>query len=222
MKRAITYIIYITLLTFWVQGIVAQQQPFYQEIQQFKKQDSVRKPAKKAILFSGSSSFRMWSGLQDSFPRSTIINRSFGGSSLPHLILYAEDVIFPYSPEQILFYCGDNDLASSDTVQAVHVLQRFEQLFSLIRSRYPKVHVAFVSIKPSPSRVKLMPKMEEANKLIEVFLKNKKRTAFIDVYHPMLLPNGKPDPSLFLTDNLHMNAKGYAIWKKVIQPYLKS
>lgn len=141
---------------------------------------------------------------------------------MPDVILYVNDVITPYTPKQVVIYCGDNDLASSDTVQPQHVLQRFQQLFNLIRSRDNKVYIAFVSIKPSPSRERLKAKMEQSNQLIESFLKTKKRTAFIDVYHPMLLSDGKADPSLFIQDNLHMNAKGYAIWKRVIQPYLKS
>jgi lysophospholipase L1-like esterase len=178
------------------------------------------RPPKQAILFTGSSSFRLWKGLQDSFPGRTIINRAFGGSSLPHLILYVDDVIFRYDPKQIVIYCGDNDLASSDTITAATVSARFQKLFTMIRSRYPKVRIAYVSIKPSPSRIKLKPEMEEANTLIRDFLSKKKRTDFIDVYHPMLLADGRPNPSLFLSDSLHMNAKGYAIWKKTIEPYL--
>ena len=44
--------------------------------------------------------------------------------------------------------------------------------------------------------------------------------AFIDVYHKMLKPDGTPLTDIFIEDNLHMNAKGYAIWKKEIEPYL--
>ena len=36
----------------------------------------------------------------------------------------------------------------------------------------------------------------------------------------MLNENGEPIPEIFLEDSLHMNAKGYAIWQKEIQPYL--
>jgi lysophospholipase L1-like esterase len=43
---------------------------------------------------------------------------------------------------------------------------------------------------------------------------------FIDVYHSMLDKNGTPLPDIFREDNLHMNAKGYEIWKKLITPYL--
>jgi len=130
----------------------AQHTPFYSNIQKFKRQDSISFPPKNAILFIGSSSFTKWTDVQDYFPGFTIINRGFGGSSLPHLILYANDIIFPYKPRQIVIYCGDNDLAASDTVTAETVYKRFKQLFHLVREKLPRVSIAFVSIKPSPSR----------------------------------------------------------------------
>ncbi len=66
-----------------------------------------------------------------------------------------------------------------------------------------------------------MPKMKEANKQIEAFLKTQKNTGFINVFSPMLNADGKPKPEIFVEDRLHMNADGYAIWKKTILPYLK-
>jgi lysophospholipase L1-like esterase len=36
----------------------------------------------------------------------------------------------------------------------------------------------------------------------------------------MLDDHGQPRPELFTSDMLHMNAKGYAIWQKVIRPEL--
>ena len=32
--------------------------------------------------------------------------------------------------------------------------------------------------------------------------------------------DGTPKPDIFLDDKLHMNAKGYAIWKEVVLPFL--
>jgi lysophospholipase L1-like esterase len=65
-----------------------------------------------------------------------------------------------------------------------------------------------------------MPKMVDANKRIKRFLNRKNRTAFVDVFHKMLNSEGKPVDDVFLEDKLHMNSKGYAIWKKAIEPYL--
>ena len=198
----------------------AQVPPFYADIQHFKKQDSSHFPPQDALLFIGSSSFTKWVDVQDYFPGYQIINRGFGGSSLPDLIRYAGDIIYPYQPKQIVIYCGDNDLAASDTVDAETVFNRFKKLFGLIRKHLPNTSVAFVSIKPSPSRQRLMPKMQQANLLIKNYLQKQKRAAFIDVYHRMLNADGMPIGEIFLSDSLHMNEKGYAIWQKAMQPYL--
>ena len=200
--------------------VFAQAPAFYAEVQAFKKLDSIHPPVKNAILLIGSSSFTKWVDVQDYFPLFPIVNRGFGGSTLPDVIRYAEEVIFPYAPKQILIYCGENDLASADSVTSRMVFNRFKQLFQIIRTRLPKVSVAFVSMKPSPSRERLWPKMEEGNELIKNYLKKKKNTAFIDVYPKMFDQNGIVMKDIFLKDNLHMNAKGYAIWQKIMAPYL--
>ncbi len=198
----------------------AQTAPFYNDIQSFKKQDSIKMPPQKAILFVGSSSFTKWRDVQEYFPNHIIINRGFGGSTLQDVIRYAKDIIIPYKANQVVIYCGENDLASSDTVTAEMVAQRFKQLFAIIRKKGHAVPVAFVSLKPSPSRRRLWPKMEAANKLIKDYLALKKKAAFIDVYHPMFNADGTVMQDIFIEDNLHMNAKGYAIWQKIMEPYL--
>ena len=199
---------------------VSAQPAFYNDIQHFKQLDSTHAPAKHAILFIGSSSFTKWTDVQGYFPSYRIINRGFGGSTLPDVIRYANDIIFPYQPKQIVIYCGENDLASADSISAQTVFERFKQLFTVIRKHYPTVAIAYVSMKPSPSREKLWPKMMEGNALIKEYLLKEKQTAFIDVYHHMFNKDGTVMKDIFIEDNLHMNAKGYAIWQKIIEPYL--
>ena len=200
--------------------------PFWNDIQNFKKQDSVTSPPKNAILLIGSSSFTMWKDVQDYFPGYTIINRGFGGSTLLDQIRYADAIIFPYEPKQIVIYCGENDLASSDTVTATMVVDRFRQLYQIIREK-TKAPLLYISMKPSPSRRNLFQKMREANEAIALFLGESdvrgsltNKNVYVDVHQKMLNEWGQPIPEIFLKDSLHMNAKGYAIWQKEIQPFL--
>ena len=197
-----------------------QTTPFYNEIEAFKKQDIVSPPPKNAIVFVGSSSFKMWSNVQDYFPRHTIINRGFGGSSLPDAIRYASDIIIPYKPKQVVVYCGENDF-TADGVNTEIVFNRFTTLFEIIRKDLPKTHILFVSIKPSPSRLKYMPEMVKANAMIKNYLNNNRRTGYVDVFSKMLLADETPMPDIFKADKLHMNEGGYAIWQKAIKPHLK-
>jgi len=193
--------------------------PFANDILRFKKQDSIVPPVKNAILFVGSSSFAKWKDVADYFPGYIIVNRGFGGSTLLDVIRYAYDIIVPYQPKQVFIYAGDNDLAEGASV--AEVVTRLKTLFQLIRINVPNATMDYISIKPSPSRENLMPKMKEANKQIEAFLKTQKNAGFINVFSPMLNADGQPKPEIFVEDRLHMNADGYAIWKKTILPYLK-
>ncbi|MDF2186830.1 GDSL-type esterase/lipase family protein [Paraflavitalea sp. CAU 1676] len=199
--------------------LLQAQDGLWSEIKAFKKQDSLQPPPKNAILFVGSSSFRMWRDVQNAFPGHTIINRGFGGSTLPDVIQYADDIIFPYQPKEVVIYCGENDISSSDTITSKTVFSRFEKLFTMIRKKMPKVPIVFVAMKPSPSREKYHQKLVQANQLIKTYLSRQKKAAYVDVYK-LMLDNGKPDESLYGGDRLHMNAKGYAIWQKAIEPYL--
>lgn len=197
-----------------------QKDAFYNEIQNFKRQDSIKFPPKNAVLLIGSSTFTKWKDVQAYFPNHTIINRGFGGSSLPNVINYIGSIVYPYHPKQVVIYCGENDFMDNIATPQV-VVARARNLVELIRTKYPKVYIAFISIKPSPSREKYTTQMQEANQLIEAMIKEMKRTVYINTADAMYNPDGTIMKDIFLADNLHMNAKGYAIWQKIMEPYLK-
>lgn len=210
----------IILLLIIIKSCTTHAQPFINEIKAFRKADSIAAPPKNAILLVGSSSFTKWKDVQDYFPSHTMLNRGFGGSSLTDVIYYVNDVILKYKPKQILIYCGENDIAGSSTVTADTVFERFKTLYTIIRSKFKRVHIGFISMKPSPSREKYLATMQKGNDLIKSFMEQQKRTTYIDVYSSMLDANGKVLTHIFIADKLHMNAEGYKIWQGVIAPYL--
>ena len=202
--------------------VAVQKVPaFWNDILALKKIDSIQPPAANSILLTGSSSFTRWKDVNDYFPGYPIVNRAFGGSTLPDVIRYAYDVILPYKPKQVLIYCGDNDLAASDSITAADVVNRVKTLFAIIRQNLPNTTISYVSIKPSPSREKIQDKVKQANKDIKAFFKTQKNADFIDVYDAMLDSNRKMREELYVQDRLHMKPEGYAIWKKIIGPYLR-
>lgn len=214
MKKLVLILLLLTAFNI----VKGQDAPFYKDIQYFKKQDSIDFPPKKAILFIGSSTFTKWKDVNAYFPGHTIINRGFGGSSLPDVIRYVEDIVYPYYPRQVVIYCGENDFTGGASAEAV--VERVGQLLKLIRKKYPRIQVTYISIKPSPSREKYWSLMREANAKIAAMISKMKRTSYINTYDAMFNTDGKIMTDIFLSDNLHMNAKGYAIWAKIMEPYL--
>jgi lysophospholipase L1-like esterase len=75
--------------------------------------------------------------VNDYFPGKTIINRGFGGSRLLDLNNYADDLLTPYNPRQIVIYCGENDIATDNPTPA-EVLERFKIFFEKIRQSIRK------------------------------------------------------------------------------------
>ncbi|MDY0200899.1 MAG: GDSL-type esterase/lipase family protein [Tenuifilaceae bacterium] len=215
MIKKIYAILLLSLIT-----IAGLGQPFINDINRFKEIDKETSPPQNATLFIGSSSFTMWYDVQEQFPEHTIINRAFGGSTLEDQIRYFEDVVLPYNPKQIVIYCGENDFSSSDTISVKLVIQRFEELYRLIKINLPGVKVSYVSMKPSPSRWHLAKKFMAGNEAIKEFLESKPNTSYISVWNEMLNNSQLPDSTIFLDDMLHMNAKGYKIWQQIIQPHL--
>ncbi len=67
---------------------------------------------------------------------------------------YADRIVIPYAPRQVVLYAGDNDLNSGRTPGQV----RDDVLASVARIRrdLPDARISYVSIKPSPSRAQLL------------------------------------------------------------------
>jgi len=217
MKKIFSAFLMLTFALFF-----AQEKPmFWQDIQNFKKLNLENPPAENAILLVGSSSFTKWTDVANYFPDKTIINRGFGGSRLTDLNDYAEDLLNPYQPKQIIIYCGENDFADNDKLKADVVVERFKIFYKKIRAKFPKIEVDYISIKYSPSREKLWPQMKEANKKIADFMKKQPNAAFIDITKVMQDTNGNVRKDLFVEDMLHMTPEGYRLWTSVMNPYMK-
>jgi lysophospholipase L1-like esterase len=199
--------------------VSAQTTPrYFDDVQTIKKYDQMYQVPAHPIVFVGSSSIRKWDGLQVAFGNYNIINRGIGGAVTNDIAFYLNDIVFPYEPRQIVIYVGENDLpevrATADTI-----LNRTKKLYKMIRAKLPTVPIAYISMKPSPSRDQYQEKARAANTLIRNFLSKEENTDFIDIFSPMI-KDGKSRPELFVEDMLHMNAKGYAIWEAAVRPYL--
>jgi lysophospholipase L1-like esterase len=189
------------------------------EMLAFAKQDAQTAPPEHPIIFTGSSSIRRWSTLADDFPGLPVMNRGFGGSEVFDSFNYAQLTVIKYQPRLVVFYAGGNDIAGGKTPQ--RVFTDFKAFVAKVHAALPECRICYISNAPNPSRWKMIDKMIETNRLMEEFTKSDKRLQFINVYPHMLGPDGTPKPDIFVSDNLHMNAKGYAIWKEVVGPYLK-
>lgn len=189
------------------------------EINRFAEIDRTQTPPDDAILFVGSSSIRLWESLRSDFPQFKIINRGFGGSQFEDVNYFFDKIITPYKPKKIVLYVGENDIDSKQTAE--NVLEDFKIFVRLRDKNLPNTPLVFISLKPSISRWQMWSKMTKTNELIKTEIKKHKRIQFADLASKMLGADGKPLPDIYVSDGLHLNAKGYAIWRQNLLPFLR-
>ena len=192
--------------------------PFENEIKAFEASDRTNPPPKDVILFIGSSSIRLWNTLADDFPKHRVINRGFGGSQIIDSINYAERIVLPYRPKQIMFYAGGNDINAGKSPE--QVLADFQTFVKKVHAALPETRIAYISIAGNPARWSQIERVRTANERIETFTKSDSRLHYINTHSDMLGPDGFPKQNIFISDRLHMNAEGYKIWTGIVGPYL--
>lgn len=171
------------------------------------------------VVFTGSSSVRLWASLSEDFPELTILNTGFGGSTYAELFHYRHELIGQYTPDMVIIYEGDNDVTGSDTVE--EIFDKAQELYSYLAQELPETKVFILAAKPSPLRWNLKPLYDALNTHFADFALENDQFTYINIWNPMLGENGKPLPSIFLPDSLHMNKAGYLIWKQTIAPFLQ-
>lgn len=188
-----------------------------QEVRGIEKRLAKSPPPTGGVLFVGSSSIRLWDTAK-AFQDRPSANVGFGGSEVRDCTHFVQRLVAPHKPATIVFYAGDNDIANGRT--AGQVRDDFAAFVAAVRKPLPDCRVLFLTVKPSPKRWKLYDVQSRANELLKQWAKEHKVVAVIDVVTPMLGPDGKPKPELFVKDELHLSAAGYEIWKAAVQDAL--
>jgi lysophospholipase L1-like esterase len=198
----------------------AQGQDWEPSIRKFEEQDRVSPPKPGCIVFAGSSSFARWDTLVEEMKPLDVINRGFGGSQYSDLNQYVKRIVIAYHPRAVVIYEGDNDLAPESSKTPESVAKEARTLVQTIRAALPETWIYLISVKPSPSRLSVWPRMKEANRLIQDFAATQEHVQYIDVASAMFDSKGNLRADLFVEDGLHPNPKCYALWTSIIKPLL--
>jgi len=204
--RTLTVLIFFVSLTSFGQV----ENVFTKEVKDITaKYDSIWDSSKETIVFTGSSSVRLWRKLQEEFPDHQIINSGFGGSQASDLLYFIDELILSYNPKKVFIYEGDNDLWAKK--RPADVLDTTADIIRRIKAKNASTQVILISAKPSISRWKIRGKYKRLNRKMERFTQDDPNLFYVDVWKPMLNKR-KLKTDIFIEDGLHMNQKGYDIW----------
>lgn len=194
------------------------QNPFEKEIEAFSQ---IQIPKNQEIaVFTGSSSIRFWEDVGSDCSQLYTINTGFGGSQMSDLLFFIEETVLRFQPKTIYIYEGDNDIVAGKSSK--EILATTKEVIQIIQEKLPNAHIYLISAKPSPSRWSYKRQYLKLNKKFKKYSKQEEHISYLDVWTPMLDAQKRPKPQIFIEDSLHMNRKGYLIWKDAICSKIES
>jgi lysophospholipase L1-like esterase len=176
--------------------------------------------SQRPIIFYGSSSIRRWKTLSQDFAGYPVVNCGFGGSRLSDCIRYLSPLVLRLKPTAVVLYAGENDLAQG--AQPDQAFASFRDLYRALRDYSEHMPIAYISVKPSPARIRYIGNILRFNQMVQAFLQNLPAAKYIDIYKAMLGPDQKPNPALFVQDQIHLSGLGYEIMRRKVSIFLSS
>jgi lysophospholipase L1-like esterase len=196
----------------------AQYEPSFKA---FAEEDRAKPPAKGGILFVGSSIFRKWENVAEQMAPLPVLNRAFGGSRTGDQLARFDQVVPPYAPKVVVYYCGSNDLKAATPDSPDVIFARVREFSERVRAAFPATRIIYVSSTRSPDRVARWEQVDHFNALVRAYCATTPQHTFVDVNPALVDANGHPRLDLYLADKLHFHPPAYVAFTAIIRPVLE-
>lgn len=177
------------------------------------------RPEQGGIVFTGSSSVRLWTDLKRDFPDLPVLNRGFGGSVANDLSVHFETVIARHAPKLLVTYTGSNDLNAKLTPD--EALADYTAFLDTFHARFPKARVILTSVKIGEKRLAQIPLVHELNRKLQAWTEGRDWVRYLDCDSYLADAKGRPIRKFYRDDLLHLSEEGYAEWQKILEPVLR-
>jgi lysophospholipase L1-like esterase len=191
---------------------------FERNVKAYEDADRATPPPKNAILLVGDSQFFRWKTLAEDLPGHTIINRGVDSFQFSDVLEFFDRLVLPYQPRLIVLHVGGNDVNTGKTPD--RILADFQAFVAKVRQTQPEVPIIFSSITPGPGRWNQAEIRTQTNKRVQEYIATQKNLHFLDLWTPMLTPDGQPREDLWVADRIHPNQVGYQIRAKLMLPLI--
>ncbi len=204
-------------------NVLAQEIDLWEDAMlEFEQLDSINYYPPESILFTGSSSIRLWETLEEDMAPYPVIQRGFGGSRMPDVLKYADRYIKKHRYSAVVVFVA-NDITGNAGEVDKHpsvVLKLFEEFVFKIRSFDTDAKIFIMAITPTNSRWHVWENIKKANMLLAQMADEHKNVIFVPTEDLFLDEYGRPKPELFVSDQLHLSPEGYKLWAKRLRSYL--
>ncbi len=175
------------------------------------------------VVLAGSSTLARWGGAAAAFAPLEILNMGISNSTVSDWMVWQTDLVAAYRPSAVVLYVGNNDIGNGDRevdgrINAENTILLIKQMQTMLPKNTP---IFYVSLVPCWAREGAWQEIIESNRAMRKFCASQSKVFYIDVRSSFVTSSGRPRRALFLSDRMHPNANGYAIWRNIVAGRVK-
>lgn len=173
---------------------------------------------KRDIIFLGDSLIDIceWSEL---FGNPLIKNRGISGDTTTG-ILDRLDAVVKGNPKKVFIMIGINDIGKGKTIE--DIVNNYEKILQNIKNGSPNTEIYVNSVLPINKDLFITTTKDEEIINLNKGLKKlceKNNVQYIDLYS-LLVQSDNKLKSEYTTGGIHLNGKGYLVWKEAVKKFL--
>lgn len=193
---------------------------YEQDVKSFLDADRTAPPPRDGILFIGSSIFRQWEQLSDQMAPLPVYNRAFGGSRTWELLHYVDQIVIPYAPRFVVYYCGSNDVNAKQ--DAAGITERTIAFFDRVHRALPNTQLFYVDIQKAPDKRAKWAIVDSTNAAMRRYSAEHVGWVHTIDLNPVLFDaSGNIRGELFKPDSLHFLQPVYLEFTRLVKPALE-
>src|SRR5579871_2994733 len=119
------------------------------------------------IVFTGSSIFQFWTHLREQMAPLPVLNRAIAGTVTQDMLDRFGQLVLPYQPRIVVFYCGSNDISAGE--EAAPIVARTKRYVQLLHEKLPDTYFYYTAIQKAPEKRRRWDVVDEVNRQMERF-----------------------------------------------------
>jgi lysophospholipase L1-like esterase len=177
-------------------------------------------PERGGIVFTGSSIFQFWTHLADQMAPLPVLNRAIAGTVTQDMIDRIGELVLPYQPRIVVYYCGSNDVSYGEDAGAI--AGRTKRFIQILHEKSPNTFFYYTAIQKAPEKRARWDVVEAVNREMERYSREIPYTGFIDLNPVLFDSHDNVRENLFLSDGLHFrpNSSAYREFSEIVKPIL--
>ena len=186
-------------------------------IQKLEQQNQKEKYPNNALLFFGSSSFRLWESMPEDMAPYPCINRGYGGAKFVDMVLFAERMLAPHQYRALMLFAANDVTGEPGDSSPREVESALREIIRISQAHMPDAPIFIVEVTPTEKRIQAWNKSRRINAVLREVALSTDNCWYITTAEHYLSADGQPRPEFFVDDKLHLNKRGYRRWSRLIK-----